>query len=93
MTEQQKKATEAKGTIQRLMVGKVISHKMQKTAVVEVDRTYMHPRLHKVVRTSTTYKVHDAQDEAAVGDTVEFYEGRPVSKTKYMYLHRVVSRS
>jgi len=77
----------------RIVVGKVVSRNMQKTAVVEVGRTYIHPRLKKVVRTSCTYKVHDENEVAQVGNMVEIFEGRPVSKTKYMYLHRVITGS
>jgi len=75
----------------KLITGTVVSAKMHKTFVAEIERTYMHPRLQKVVRSSTTYKVHDELQQAKVGDTVEIYEGRPVSKTKYMYLHKVVA--
>lgn len=71
-------------------VGKVVSDKMDKTVVVEITRTFKHPRLHKILRKTKKYKVHDEQGLAKTGDTVEFYEGRPVSKTKYMYLSRIV---
>ncbi len=81
-----------KNNVQRLLVGEVLSDKMQKTVVVAVGRTYMHPTLQKVVRTTRKYKVHDENEQAQLGDTVEICEGRPVSKTKYMYLHKVVSR-
>jgi len=73
------------------MMGKVVSDKMAKTVVVKVMRDYQHPFFRKVVRTSKKYKVHDEQEQAKVGDTVEFHEGRPVSKTKYMYLSRVIN--
>lgn len=76
----------------RLKTGKVISDKMDKTIVVTLERTYVHPRVHKVIRTSRKFKVHDETKQAKVGDTVEFYEGKPVSKTKYMYLYRIVGR-
>lgn len=75
---------------QRVIVGKVVSDKMDKTIVVEVDRTYAHPEFHKTMRRKKKYKVHDENEQAKVGDVVEFYEGRPVSKTKYMYLARVM---
>ena len=75
---------------QKVLRGHVISDKMQKTVVVEVERTYVHPRFDKVIRTAKKYKVHDEQELASVGDIVDIYEGRPVSKTKYMYLDRVV---
>lgn len=75
----------------RLFRGKVVSDKMEKTIVVEHERTYQHPVVHKVMRATKKYKVHDAHERANVGDIVEFYEGRPISKTKYMYLARVVN--
>ena len=81
-------------TSKKIYVGKVISDKMDKTVVVETIRTYTHPVFHKTMHKLKKYKVHDTSEVAKVGDTVEFYEGIPVSKTKYMYLARVVqSRS
>ena len=77
----------------RTKVGTVISDKMDKTVVVSVERVYRHPMFGKVLREKKTYKVHDPKEQAAIGDTVEFYEGRPVSKTKYMYLTRVVKNA
>jgi len=75
---------------QRTLVGEVVSDKMEKTIVVKVERTYVHPRLQKVMRSVKKYKVHDADKVAKLGDSVEIYEGRPVSKTKYMYLAKVI---
>ena len=77
----------------RRITGVVTSNKMEKTVVVKVARSYMHVRFHKVVRATKTYKVHDESSQARVGDVVEIYEGRPVSKTKYMYLGRVIKPS
>lgn len=74
----------------RMLTGEVISDKMDKTIVVRVERSYRHPRLNKVMRTSKKYKVHDDSESASMGDLVEIYEGRPLSKTKYMYLARIV---
>jgi small subunit ribosomal protein S17 len=78
--------------IRRLKLGKVVSDKMEKTIVVEVERTFSDPRFHKIVRRHKKYKVHDESGVARPGDVVEFYEGKPVSKEKYMYLHRVVTQ-
>jgi small subunit ribosomal protein S17 len=75
----------------RVYVGEVISDKMDKTVVVKTTRTYTDDRFHKVMRTFKKYKVHDENEQAKLGDIVEFHEGRPVSKTKYMYLMRVVN--
>ncbi len=77
----------------KTLTGKVISDKMQRTIVVAVERTYMHPSLNKVMRTVKKYKVHDEHETAHLGDVVEIHEGRPVSKTKYMYLSSVISSS
>ena len=75
----------------KVYTGRVVSDKMDKTIVVETKRTFKHPRFHKVVTKSKKYKVHDEQEVAKMGDTVEFYETRPLSKTKYMHLVRVVT--
>ena len=74
----------------RMLTGEVISDKMDKTVVVRVVRSYIHPRLKKVMRVSKKYKVHDESESATVGDVVEIREGRPLSKTKYMYLARIL---
>ena len=71
-------------------MGKVVSDKMDKTIIVEIERIFRHPIFHKTVRSRRRYKVHDEYKKAKIGDVVVFYEGRPVSKTKYMYLDRVV---
>lgn len=72
------------------IVGEVISDKMDKTIVIKVQRTYKDPFLHKVIKSSKKYKVHDESEQASVGDIVEVFEGRPLSKTKFLYLSRVV---
>ncbi len=84
-------STETVSKPKRLSRGQVISDKMDKTVVVNVERTFMHPVLKKVVRRVKKFKVHDENEQAKVGDVIEFYEGRPVSKTKYMYLYKVVT--
>jgi len=76
-----------------LYKGIVVSDKMDKTVVVEAERDYIHKLLGKVMRKVKKYKVHDEKGLAKKGDVVEFYEGRPVSKTKFMYLARVVKSS
>ncbi len=74
----------------RTFVGEVVSDKMDKTIVVRVERVYTHPRLQKVMRTAKKYKVHDPEEVAAIGNLVEICEGKPLSKTKYMYLVKVI---
>lgn len=74
----------------RLYQGVVISKKMEKTATVMIERVYRHELVGKVMKTKKKFHVHDPMNESQVGDTVEFYEGKPVSKMKYMYLHKIV---
>jgi small subunit ribosomal protein S17 len=66
----------------RLLRGIVVSTKMQKTAVVRVDRRVSHPKYEKMYTVSTKFKIHDPQAKAHVGDLVEFEECRPLSKDK-----------
>ena len=73
-----------------LYTGEVVSDKMDKTIVVKTERVFKHALFHKTIRKAKKYKVHDEKQEARIGDIVEFYEGRPSSKTKYMYLARVI---
>jgi len=74
----------------QIYTGEVVSNKMDKTIVVKTERVFKHPLFHKTVKRAKKYKVHDEKQVANLGDIVEFYEGRPQSKTKYMYLARVV---
>lgn len=77
----------------RVLTGHVVSDKMDKTVVVETEMTFKHPVIKKIMRRTKKYKVHDPKEDAKMGDVVEFYEGKPVSKHKYMYLSRVVRQN
>ncbi len=72
--------------------GVVTSDKMDKTVTARCERTYVHSKLHKVLKSTKAYKVHDETNSAKEGDVIEFYQVRPLSKTKYMSLHRIVAR-
>lgn len=63
-------------------VGTVVSHKMQKTIVVKVERRVRHPLYGKELRLVKKYLVHDEKDEGKVGDQVLIVETRPLSKLK-----------
>jgi small subunit ribosomal protein S17 len=76
----------------KILVGEVISDKMDKTVVAMVVRDYQHPEFKKVMRQTKKYKVHDEKEEAKTGDRIEFFQGRPASKSKYMYLSRVIAK-
>ena len=71
--------------------GRVVSTKMNKTIVVEIERVFRHPFYGKVLKRSKKYKVHDEHNTARLGDVVELAECRPLSKTKHMMLLSVVA--
>ena len=67
---------------QRSFTGIVISDKMDKTIVVKVERTKIHPKYKKRYTISDHYKVHDQKGQFKVGHKVKFVECRPLSKDK-----------
>lgn len=75
----------------RVIRGKVVSNKMDKTVVVEIERVTRHPMYNKVLRSKKTYKVHDENNSAKVGDIVSIRECAPKSKTKHMVLVEIVN--
>ncbi len=66
----------------KTLVGVVVSNKMEKTAVVAVERRVRHPLYRKIIRRTTRYKAHDATNAAVLGDIVRLEETRPLSKEK-----------
>ena len=71
---------------QRRFIGTVTSDGMNKTIVVRVDRTKIHPLYQKRYGVSRKYKVHDEKNQYHVGDRVIFAECRPISKDKRWYV-------
>lgn len=63
-------------------VGRVVSAKMQKTVVVQVETLRLHPRYHRVIKHRTKFMAHDAQGECHLGDLVRIVETRPLSRLK-----------
>jgi len=64
------------------LIGKIISDKMQKTVVVEVERIKEHPKYKRRYKVSKKYKAHDEEGEYKIGDRVIIEECRPISKEK-----------
>ncbi len=73
--------------------GVVVSDKGDKTIVVSVDTTKLHPRYKKVVRRRHKLHAHDEQNAATVGDVVRIVETRPISKTKHWRLAEIVEKA
>jgi len=76
--------------LQRTVIGRVLSNKMEQTATVVVERKVKHPMYGKYVRRSKKYHVHDAENALNIGDVVQIKECRPLSKTKSWTLDKVL---
>lgn len=76
----------------KTLTGTVISDKMDKTVVVNVERRFMHTRFKKVVRQNRRYKVHDEKNECRPGDFISMCETRPLSKHKRWRLLEIIKR-
>jgi small subunit ribosomal protein S17 len=74
-------------------MGRVISNKMAKTIVVEVERRYPHAKYKKVITAHARFYAHDEKGDAKVGDLVLIQETRPLSKLKRWRLSQVLERS
>jgi small subunit ribosomal protein S17 len=74
------------------VVGRVVSNKMQKTVVVAVEWTIVHPQYKKVVRRSTRYMAHDDR-HCGMGDLVQLAETRPLSKRKRWRVVSILERA
>jgi small subunit ribosomal protein S17 len=75
------------------LTGRVVSDKMDKTAVVSVELAKRHPLYEKVVRRNKKYKVHDENNEARIGDWVRIEECRPMSKEKRFRIIEWIERA
>jgi small subunit ribosomal protein S17 len=73
--------------------GVVVSNKMQKTVVVEVQRLVMHPLYHKYLRRRSRFMAHDEKSECKVGDRVLIQECRPLSRHKRWTVNEVLERT
>ena len=82
----------AKGA-RKVRVGVVVSDKMQKTVVVQIERRVPHPVYGKMVTKSKKFKAHDEENSAKTGDTVRIAETRPLSKDKRWRVVEIVERA
>ena len=89
----QASATQTPESRRNEKVGEVVSTKMQKTIVVEVEMRKAHPKYKRVMKTNKKFYAHDEQNTARVGDMVRIRETRPLSKLKRWSLEEIVRRS
>ena len=85
--------TEAKKSLKRTLIGKVVSDKRAKTVTVLVERRVKHELYGKIVAKSSKYHAHDEKGEYHLGDIIEITESRPISKTKNWVATRLVEKA
>ncbi|HKQ37700.1 MAG TPA: 30S ribosomal protein S17 [Verrucomicrobiae bacterium] len=93
MAEETKEAIKSERGNRKERIGEVVSNKMTKTIVVQVERRFPHPRYKKVVTSYKKFYAHDEKNEAKPGDRVRIEETRPLSKLKRWRLVQVVSKA
>jgi small subunit ribosomal protein S17 len=88
------------GRTERYMIGRrkhrsgtVVSNKMEKTVVVQVERLVKHSKYRKYLRARKKYKAHDETNACQVGDQVEIVETRPLSRDKRWAVLQIVRRA
>ena len=77
----------------KILQGKVVSNKANKTIVVSVERQVAHPIYKKYFKRATKFMAHDEQNECTVGDIVRIMESRPLSAHKRWVLKEVVEKA
>ncbi|SFU68844.1 30S ribosomal protein S17 [Alicyclobacillus macrosporangiidus] len=77
----------------KVLVGKVVSDKMDKTIVVAVEEHVKHRLYGKTMRRTKKFKAHDERNEAKVGDVVRIMETRPLSKEKRWRLVEIIEKA
>ena len=85
--------TEAKKSLKRTLIGKVVSDKRAKTVTVLIERRVKHELYGKIVGKSSKYHAHDENGVYKLGDMIEITESRPISKTKNWVATRLVQKA
>jgi len=78
---------------QKTRLARVLSNKMDKTILVEVETRRRHPRFKRVVTYRRKFKVHDEANACGVGDLVRIVESRPISKEKRWRVTEILTKA
>ena len=79
--------------MKKVLLGRVVSDKADKTVTVLVERRFKHPLYGKVVTTTKKYLAHDEENTYGEGDTVEIVSSRPISKRKRFTVVRLIEKA
>jgi small subunit ribosomal protein S17 len=82
-----------KRNLRKERTGLVVSNKMDKSIVVQIERRYKHPVYGKYVKKTNKFIAHDEKNDCNIGDTVRINETRPLSKTKNWRLVEILERA
>jgi small subunit ribosomal protein S17 len=85
--------TELSRGYRKVREGLVVSDKMDKTVVVQVEDRVKHPKYGKVIRRTKRYKAHDGENACGVGDRVLLMETRPLSATKRWRVAEILEKA
>lgn len=77
----------------QVKTGVVVSNKMDKSVVVAVQKTYMHPLYLRYLKQTTKFVAHDEQNQCSIGDTVSIVSSRPLSRTKRWRVNAILKRA
>jgi small subunit ribosomal protein S17 len=77
----------------RVLIGRVLSNRMDKTVTVMVERKKRHPLYGKVIAMRKKYKAHDADNACQIGDLVQMIESRPLSKEKRWVVTEILEQA
>jgi small subunit ribosomal protein S17 len=84
---------ELKRNLRKERIGVVVSNKMQKSIVVEIERREKHPIYGKFIKKTNRFMAHDEKNDCNIGDTVRIMETRPLSKRKCWRLVEIIERA
>jgi small subunit ribosomal protein S17 len=82
-----------KRNLRKERTGLVVSNKMDKSIIVQIERTFKHPVYGKYVKKSNKFVAHDEENDCNIGDTVRIMETRPLSKNKNWRLVEIIERA
>ncbi|MBQ0130390.1 MAG: 30S ribosomal protein S17 [Bacteroidales bacterium] len=74
-------------------IGVVVSNKMDKSIVVEIERREKHPIYGKFIKKTSRFMAHDEKNDCNIGDTVRIMETRPLSRHKHWRLVEIIERA
>lgn len=77
----------------KILVGRVLSNRMDKTVVVQIERKQRHRLYGKVITMRKRFKAHDAENACQIGDLVKIGESRPLSKQKHWVVMEILERA